>query len=127
LPFHRIQRAHELGEIDIQKDPAPSSLGSRNEAALGAHADFVGVHVEKRGGLVEIERSHGIDRSGVLAIWRGWARSHLTPVAMIWATDCWRLSRATRRAAMVSAARRLARPQTDRTKRQIQLSAGWRA
>jgi hypothetical protein len=65
LPFHRIQRAHELREIHIQKDPAPSSLGPRNETTLGTRADFFRVHVEKRGGLGEVERfdSTGLDRA----------------------------------------------------------------
>jgi hypothetical protein len=70
LPFHRIQRAHELREIHVQKDPAPSSLGSRNETTLGASSDFFRVHVEKRCGLVEGERfeSTGLDRA--LAFYR---------------------------------------------------------
>ena len=57
LPPHRIQRAHELGEIDLQENPAPAGLGARDEAALRPRANFLRVHVQERGGLVEVERS----------------------------------------------------------------------
>lgn len=57
LPPQRIQRAQEVGEISFEENPAPTGLGSRNEAALGPGADFLGVHAQKRGRLVEIERS----------------------------------------------------------------------
>jgi hypothetical protein len=60
LPFHRIQRAHKLGEIDLEKNPAPTGLGSRNETALGASADLFGMHMKERGGLSKIESFHHI-------------------------------------------------------------------
>jgi hypothetical protein len=83
LPFHRIQRAHELGEIDLEENPAPAGFGSRNEPTLGARADFFGMHAEEGGGFVEIERSHGIGRGGVLPTCRaGRATSHMAQMAM---------------------------------------------
>jgi hypothetical protein len=57
LPFERIQRADKLGEIDFQENPAPSGLGTRNQATFGARTNFFGVHVQKCGGFVQIERS----------------------------------------------------------------------
>ena len=56
LPSHRIQRAYEVGEIGLEEDPASSGLGSRNEAALGARPDLLGMHAEERGGFLEIQR-----------------------------------------------------------------------
>jgi hypothetical protein len=83
LPFHRIQRAHELGEIDLEENPAPASLGSRNEATFGARADFFWVHVKKCRGLVEIERLWGVGLGGVLVAYRaGRATSHTVYMAM---------------------------------------------
>jgi hypothetical protein len=55
LPSHRIQRAHELSEIDLEEHPTPTCLRSRNQAALGACADLLRMHVEERRGLVEIQ------------------------------------------------------------------------
>ena len=56
LPFHRIQRAHEVGEIALEKDPAPTRLGPGDEAALGPCANFLRVHVQERGSFIERER-----------------------------------------------------------------------
>jgi hypothetical protein len=67
LPPHRIQRADELSEIALQEDPATTSLGSGNEAALRARANFLRVHAEKAGGLVEIKGSHGRTVTAVAA------------------------------------------------------------
>jgi hypothetical protein len=58
LPPHRIQRANELSEIGLEEHPAASGLGSRDEAAPGARPDFLGVHVEKDRGFVEIDSLH---------------------------------------------------------------------
>ena len=57
LPPHRIQRAQELGEIGLEENPAAAGLGTGDEAALGAGANFLGMHVQERGGLIEVERS----------------------------------------------------------------------
>jgi hypothetical protein len=58
LPPHRIQRAYELSEIGLEEDPATTGLGSRDEATLRPPTDLFRVHVEKRGGFVEIEGFH---------------------------------------------------------------------
>jgi hypothetical protein len=58
LPFHRIQRAHEVGEIAFEEDPALARLGTRDEAALGAHAYFLRVHMQEGGGFIERERPY---------------------------------------------------------------------
>lgn len=58
LPPHNIQRADERSEIGLEEDPAPAGLRPGDEAALRARANFLGVHVKKRGGFVEIEGSH---------------------------------------------------------------------
>jgi hypothetical protein len=58
LPPHRIQRAYELSEISLEEYPAPASLRSRDQAALRARANFLRMHVQKGGSLVEIESSH---------------------------------------------------------------------
>jgi len=93
LPSHRIQRAHELGEIDLEENPAPAGLGSRNEASLGARADFFGVHVEEGGGFVETERSRSTGLGGAVAACRaGHVHSHTVQMAMIWPTDRWRIN-----------------------------------
>ena len=57
LPSHSIQRAQELGEIGFEENPAAAGLGTGDEAALGPGADFLGMHAQERGGLVEVERS----------------------------------------------------------------------
>jgi hypothetical protein len=55
LPPQRIQRAHELSEIDLEEDPAPSGLGTGNEAALGARTNLFRMHVKEGCGFIEIE------------------------------------------------------------------------
>lgn len=57
LPFHRIQRAHEVGEIGVEEDPEPTGLGPGDEAALGSRANFLRVHVQEGGGFIG-RRSH---------------------------------------------------------------------
>jgi hypothetical protein len=52
LPPIRIQRAYELGEVDLQEDPATSCLGPRNYSALGTATDLFGMHMEEGGSLV---------------------------------------------------------------------------
>lgn len=64
LPPHRIQRAQELGEIGLEENPAAAGLGAGDEAALGAGADFLGVHAQERGGLDEVEGSYGAAHTG---------------------------------------------------------------
>ena len=56
LPPHRIQRAQEISEIGLQENPAAAGLGTGDQAALRPGADFLGVHAQESGGLVEIER-----------------------------------------------------------------------
>jgi hypothetical protein len=56
--LHRIQRAHELGEVGVEEDPAPTCLGAWNEGALGSHANLLRVHVQEGGGLIEGERPY---------------------------------------------------------------------
>jgi hypothetical protein len=58
LPSHRIQRAHELGEIDIEENPAAAGLRSRNESALRPRPNFFRVHMQECGGFMEVERFH---------------------------------------------------------------------
>ena len=41
------------------------SLSTGDQAALGARPDFFGVHVEERGGLVQVQRVHGGVESGI--------------------------------------------------------------
>lgn len=55
LPSHRIQRAHELSEVDLEEDPAPACLCSRDQATLRARANLLGMHVQEGGGFVESE------------------------------------------------------------------------
>jgi hypothetical protein len=55
LPPRRIQRAHELGEVALEKDPASTRLGPGDEAALGPCANFLRVHVQEGGGFIEGE------------------------------------------------------------------------
>ena len=60
LPFHRIQRAHELGEIGFEEDPASPNFGSLNESALGARMHLFRVHAQKGCRVIEPEGSHGV-------------------------------------------------------------------
>jgi len=55
LPPHRIQRPHELDEVDFQEHPAPAGLGAGDEAALGARAQLLGVHMEEGGGFIQVQ------------------------------------------------------------------------
>jgi hypothetical protein len=57
LPPYRIQRADKAGEIDLEENPAPARLGTRDDAALGAGADLLGVHVQEGRGLLEVQRA----------------------------------------------------------------------
>ncbi|HZT01910.1 MAG TPA: hypothetical protein VFA39_06575 [Steroidobacteraceae bacterium] len=59
LPFHRIQRAQKVGEIVLEKNPGATGLGSGDEATFGSSADFLGVHAQEGGRLIEIECFHG--------------------------------------------------------------------
>jgi hypothetical protein len=56
LPFRRIQRSHEVSEINFQEDPAAASLRSRNQPALCTRADFLRMHMQESGGFFERER-----------------------------------------------------------------------
>jgi hypothetical protein len=56
LPRPRIPRAQILCEIHLQEDPAPAGFGARKQSALGAAANLLRVHVQKGGGVFEIER-----------------------------------------------------------------------
>lgn len=58
LPFHRIQRAHELGEIGVEEYPALAGLGAGDEAAFGARAHLFRMHVQEGGRLIEAERPY---------------------------------------------------------------------
>jgi hypothetical protein len=58
LPSHRIQRAQELGEIDIEENPAAAGLRARNESALRPRPNLFRVHVQECGGFMEVERFH---------------------------------------------------------------------
>lgn len=82
LPSDRIQRADEAREIDLEVHPAPTGLRSRDEAAFGARADLLGVHVEEGGGFLEGQGAadEGVRRSGdrrVLAVSAGAGRGIL--------------------------------------------------
>jgi hypothetical protein len=57
LPPDRIQRADKAGEIDLEEHPAPARLRARDDPALGAHADLLGVHVQEGSGLLEVQRA----------------------------------------------------------------------
>jgi hypothetical protein len=55
LPSHRIQRAHELDEVDLQEDPSPAGFRYRNEAALRTGPYFLRMHVQESGGFIKSE------------------------------------------------------------------------
>jgi hypothetical protein len=57
LPPNRIQRADKAGEIDLEKHPAPARLGTRDDPALCARANFLGVHVQEGCGFLEVQRA----------------------------------------------------------------------
>lgn len=59
LPPHRIQRAHEVGEIGFEEDPPASDLGAGNESPLRPRAHLFRVHAKERRRVIEIEGSHG--------------------------------------------------------------------
>jgi hypothetical protein len=58
LPPHRIQRPQELGEIDIEENPAAAGLRAGNESALRPRPNFFGVHMQEGRGFMEVERFH---------------------------------------------------------------------
>ena len=62
LPSHRIQRAHEVGEIALEEDPAPTRLGPGDEATLGPRANFLRVHVQEGGGFIKRQCSYRAGR-----------------------------------------------------------------
>jgi hypothetical protein len=68
LPPHRIQRAHELGEITFKEDPALAGLGSGDEPALRSHTNLLRVHVQERSRFVEGECTYRAERR--LALYR---------------------------------------------------------
>jgi hypothetical protein len=57
LPPNRIQRADKAGEIDLEEDPTPARLRARDDPALGARADLLGMHVQEGRGLLEVQRA----------------------------------------------------------------------
>jgi len=60
LPPHRIQRAHELGEIGFKEDPASADFGSRDGAPLGPRAHLFRVHAQEARRIMEAKGSHGV-------------------------------------------------------------------
>lgn len=52
-------RAQILGKVVFDEYPGPARFGARQQAALGAAAHDFLVHLEKGGGLVEVQRVHG--------------------------------------------------------------------
>jgi hypothetical protein len=83
LPFERIQRADKLGEIDFQENPAPASLGPGDESAFRPRADFLGMHMEKCGGFVQVERFHRARLGGLPTSCQGRRpMSHTPPMAI---------------------------------------------
>ena len=57
LPPNKIQRADKAGEIDLQEHPPPPRLRARDDPALGASADLLGVHVQEGRCLLEVQRA----------------------------------------------------------------------
>ena len=60
LPFHRIQRAHELGEIGFEEDPASADLGPGDDSPFGPRTHLFRVHAQKGRRVIETEGSHGV-------------------------------------------------------------------
>jgi hypothetical protein len=58
LPRLCVERTQILNKIDIQKHPALSRFCAGNSASLGAAANFLGVHAQKRCSFDEAERLH---------------------------------------------------------------------
>ena len=57
LPPNRIQRADKAGEIDLEEHPPTARLRARDDPALGARADLLGMHVQEGRGLLEVKRA----------------------------------------------------------------------
>jgi len=54
LPPNRIQRADKAGEIDLKEHPTPARLCARDDPALRARADLLGMHVQEGRGFLEV-------------------------------------------------------------------------
>ena len=70
LPPNRIQRADKAGEIDLEEYPAPARLRARDDPALGARADLLGVHVQEGRSFLEVQRAAD-EREGGVTGWLG--------------------------------------------------------
>ena len=64
LPPNRIQRADKAGEIDLQEYPAPARLCARDDSALGARANLLGVHVQEGRRFLEVQRAADEGKGG---------------------------------------------------------------
>ena len=64
LPPNRIQRADKAGEIDLQEHPTPARLCTGDDPALGARANFLGVHVQEGRGFHEVQRAADQGKGG---------------------------------------------------------------
>jgi hypothetical protein len=75
LPPNRIQRADKAGEIDFEENPPPTRLRPRDDPALCARADLLGVHVQEGRGFFEVQRAADEGEGGVAGWWVLWVRA----------------------------------------------------
>jgi hypothetical protein len=58
LPLQSIAPAQPGDQVFVNENPAAAGFRPREVAALGALAHFLGVHVQKGGGLAERQGLH---------------------------------------------------------------------
>jgi hypothetical protein len=78
LPPNRIQRADKAGEIDLEEYPPPACLGARDDPALRARANLLGVHVQEGRGFLEVQRAADEGESWASGGKRLWVRVGLS-------------------------------------------------
>jgi hypothetical protein len=49
-----------LGQIDIEKNPAPPGFGAGDDSAFGAGTQHFRIHTQKLGCFLKIEGFHGV-------------------------------------------------------------------
>jgi hypothetical protein len=70
LPFGSVAVTQEGSKVLVYEDPSTAGLGGWQDAALGAAADILGMHLEEGGSFVQGEGLHGREIDGTRPTWR---------------------------------------------------------
>jgi hypothetical protein len=61
LPLRRIQRAHEICEVGIEKDPSAARLRAGYAALFRSRTNFFGMHTQELRRFLEVKRPQELE------------------------------------------------------------------